>query len=99
MTLEWGTIVKPTADAVARTRFSETSRLRVRRSRSRRYRWCAACYAAQLEREGYDPETLPHRGTQQRISRESMFTVEAGGLYAASSERASYLCPDHLEPA
>ena len=97
MKLEWGTEVTPTAEAIRYTRFRETSRLRVRRSRTKRYRWCAACYAAQLEREGFDINNLPHRGTQQRISRESMFIVEAGGLYAQSTEYASYLCPDHLE--
>lgn len=97
--LQRGQVVKPTAEAARVSNFREESRLVMRQSRSRRTRHCSACYAAALEREGYSSERLPTRPTQQRLSREAFFVIEAGELYPAATEISSHLCLEHVEAA
>lgn len=93
---ERGEIVKPNAEVIAMTGYSDSSRLTVRLCNS--HRWCAGCRAksravitAERAAAGW-PASRRAESARDNI-------IEPGALYAAGSEQTSALCLDCVEHA
>ena len=92
-----GQTVRPTAAAIALTRFSANSRLVVRVCNSNR--WCVACQqqrkaAAIAEREAQGKPVYAH---MLRNAKYKAFDIAPGSLYGAGKEQSSSLCLRHVE--
>lgn len=98
--LKRGDKVRPTAQVIASTGFTEQSVLTVRLAKITHL--CSGCLPAALreERERRAAAGKPelHQGAASRLRREHAHLIRPGELFAASKEHSTALCLRCVEP-